>query len=91
MFALAVGALQGSSGSQTSGEIGCVKYASDQIQPTASNLYSQSLEFLVLGLRLLSRHLGHPRLVRPECFVSLGLQLGGEGPGEDRPHPQAVS
>lgn len=38
-------------GSQTSREIGCVKHANDQIQPTASNLRSQSLGFRVFGPR----------------------------------------
>lgn len=47
---LCSGCSAGKSGSQTSQEIGCVKHASDQIQPTASNLFSQSLKFQVFGL-----------------------------------------
>lgn len=78
-----------------SGEIGCGKYASDQIQPTASDLVSQSLWIpspreapqppaAVLGTSSV------PVWLCPESSVSSGPQLGGEGPGEGRPHPWAL-
>lgn len=75
-------------GGQTAREMGFVKYASDQIQPTASDLSSQSLWIPSLRSSPAPRQLPVAPLTSflvwllPECFVSSGLQVGGEGPGK---------
>lgn len=84
----APGALRGGLGGQTPGEIGCVKYASEQLQPAASDLSSPSV-----GSR--SSRSGRPRTsavlawLYPQFFVASGLQFGGEGPGKDHRHPRS--
>lgn len=65
-------ALWGHSGQQTSREIGCVKSASDQIQPTASGPSSRSLWIPRLGDACWSPAPLRPCLALPRCLSLQG-------------------
>lgn len=55
---------------------------SSQLPQTSPAKVNGSVFEELRGPRRLSPYLSRPRLAPPECFISRGLQMGGEGPGK---------
>lgn len=75
----ALRALWGGLGRQTSREIGCIKHASDQIQPTASDLSSRNLQVPSFREAPWSPAPLCPCLALPRCLFPQGCSLEVRG------------